>query len=384
MRVMYVLHRYHTNQIAIMKGWKEHGDDLKLLTWYTGKVEDHSAVVPETLGYSRFFQAFFWIYVRLHFKNPFAKDVNLHYGFPPFGKFEKEVREFRPDLVILRERSIYTMSCYRVCKKHNIPAFLYNLSPVWAEPSYFKHDFAHRFVRSHCPEYRITPTRQIGIDITGKIRDPHSYWAPFLVEPMCPPSEKKYFYNHQINIFEIGKYQERKNHFMMVRVISRLKDTFPNIHLTIAGECSDHFHEEYYQNLAAYIQENHLESTVTLYKNLKKAEVNEIYRKTDIYVLASTGEPASISVIESMAFSVPSFSGTDNGTADYIKPGITGEVFRDCDEDDLYHKLAELLNEPDRIPQMGAAGYQSVLDEFQFINYYHVICQMLEDQRRGI
>ena len=248
MRVMYVLHRYHTNQIAIMKGWKEHGDDLKLLTWYTGRVEDHSAVVPETLGYSRFFQAFFWIYVRLHFKNPFAKDVNLHYGFPPFGKFEKEVREFRPDLVILRERSIYTMSCYRVCKKHNIPAFLYNLSPVWAEPSYFKHDFAHRFVRSHCPEYRITPTRQIGIDITGKIRDPHSYWAPFLVEPMCPPSEKKYFYNHQINIFEIGKYQERKNHFMMVRVISRLKDTFPNIHLTIAGECSDHFHEEYYQN----------------------------------------------------------------------------------------------------------------------------------------
>ena len=171
---------------------------------------------------------------------------------------------------------------------------------------------------------------------------------------------------------------------MMVRVISRLKDTYPNIHLTIAGECSDHFHEEYYQNLAAYIQENHLESTVTLYKNLKKAEVNEIYRKSDIYVLASTGEPASISVIESMAFSVPSFSGTDNGTADYIKPGITGEVFRDCDEDDLYHKLAELLNEPDRIPQMGAAGYQSVLDEFQFINYYHVICQMLEDQRRGI
>ena len=49
MRIMYVLHRYHTNQIAIMKGWKAHGDELKLLTWYTGKVEDHTAVVPETL-----------------------------------------------------------------------------------------------------------------------------------------------------------------------------------------------------------------------------------------------------------------------------------------------------------------------------------------------
>ena len=56
MRIMYVLHRYHTNQIAIMKGWKEHGDELKLLTWYTGKVEDHTAVVPETLGYSGLFE----------------------------------------------------------------------------------------------------------------------------------------------------------------------------------------------------------------------------------------------------------------------------------------------------------------------------------------
>jgi len=384
MRIMYVLHRYHTNQIAIMKGWKEHGDELKLLTWYTGKVEDHTAVVPETLGYSGLFESFYRFYMSLPHRNAFAKDINLHYGFPPFGKFEKEVKEFKPDLVILRERSIYTMVCYRVCRKYGIPAFLYNLSPVWAEPSYFKHDFMHRFVRSRCPEYRITPTRQIGIDMTGKVRDPHSYWAPFLVEPMCPPEEKKYFYDDRINIFEIGKYQERKNHFMMVRVFARLRERYPKIHLTIAGECSDPFHEEYYNRLCAYLKENHLEDAVTLYRNLSKQEVNDIYRRSDIYVLASTGEPASISVIESMSFCVPSLSGTDNGTADYIRPGITGEVFRDCDEDDLYKKLSGMLANPDRIPEMGAAGYQSVLRQFQFANYYSVIREMMEDQKKGI
>ena len=63
-------------------------------------------------------------------------------------------------------------------------------------------------------------------------------------------------------------------------------------------------------------------------------------------MLASTGEPASISVIESMFFCVPSLSGTDNGTADYIRPGITGEVFRNCDEDELYKKLSGMLANP--------------------------------------
>ena len=65
MRIMYVLHRHHTNQIAIIKGWKEHGDELKLLTWYTGKVEDHTAVVPETLGHSGLFEAFYRFYMSL-------------------------------------------------------------------------------------------------------------------------------------------------------------------------------------------------------------------------------------------------------------------------------------------------------------------------------
>ena len=71
----------------------------------TGKVEDHTAVVPETLGYSGLFESFYRFYMSLPHRNAFAKDINLHYGFPPFGKFEKEVKEFKPDLVILRERS---------------------------------------------------------------------------------------------------------------------------------------------------------------------------------------------------------------------------------------------------------------------------------------
>ncbi len=381
MRVLYVLHRYHTNQIAIMKGWREHGDEIRLLTQYSGGVEDHEYVQPIIVGYSNIFNIFYKLWVNvIRRKDPFAKDIRLRYGWPPVKKMEKLITEFNPDLVVLRERSWYTMTCYRICKKHGYRTFLYNLSPVWAEPSYWHHDFMHKIVRSHCPEYRYTPTNQIGIDLTGKIKDDHSYFAPFVVEPICAPDDREYFKDGKINLFEIGKYQERKNHFMMVRVLQRLVNIYPNIHLTIAGECSDRFHEEYYNRLVSYINDNNLRSYVTLYKNLPKKQVGEIYKNSDIYILTSTQEPASISVIESMAYSTLSISGTDNGTADYIIPGVTGEVFKDCDENDLFDKINMILSDKDTVPKMGRAAYQHVCEQFQFANYYSTFVKMIHDQ----
>lgn len=384
MRVLYLLHRYHTNQNEIMRGWLEHGDEIMFLTQYQGKIEDYTNIKPITLGYSWIFDVWYNFYVNVLRKNdPAAKDVRIRYGLPPLHRIAHYIDEFNPDLIILRERSLYTIFTYLLCNAKHYKTFLYNLSPVWASPEYFKNDIAHKIVRMLTPRYRFTPTHQIGIDMQGKIRDSYSYFAPFLVKPMCAPENRTYFHDGKINIFEIGKYQTRKNHFLMVKVIKRLSEQYPDIRLTIAGEMSDHFHEEYYNQLNNYIIDNHLEEIVTLKKNLSKKQVGDEYLKADIFVVPSTGEPASITVIESMAYSVLSISGTDNGTADYIKPGITGEVFEDGNENDLYNKMDRILSDRNNIPRMGKAGYQSVLDEFQFQNYYNVICKMMKDQAEG-
>ncbi|WP_026488654.1 glycosyltransferase family 4 protein [Butyrivibrio sp. XBB1001] len=383
MRILYVLHRYHTNMISTMKGWKENGNEVCVISQYKGKVEDHKYVVPHVMGYSKAFNVFFKLYVNVIKKNdPFAKDINLRYGIPPMKGIKKIIKEFNPDVIVLRERSLYTMFCYHFCKKNGYRTILYNLSPVFAEPGYYKYDLAHRLARKLTPEYRISPTRQIGIDMEGKVRDGKSFFAPFIVEPRVAPEERSYYKDGNINVFEIGKYQERKNHFLMVNVIKRLSEKYPQIKLTIAGELSDKFHQEYYDRLEKYIKEQGLEDRIILFKNLPKAEVERIYQETDLFVLTSTGEPASITVIEPMAFSVPTISGTDNGTADYIACGETGEVFMDCDEDDLYAKMDGILSEKDNIPKMGAKAYKHVCDNFQFRNYLDTIEEILADMEK--
>lgn len=78
-------------------------------------------------------------------------------------------------------------------------------------------------------------------------------------------------------------------------------------------------------------------------------------------------------MIEAMAFSVPAISGSDNGTASYIEEGINGYVFEDNNLEDLKKKLEMIVCDKENIPKMGKAGYQHVLDHFQFKNYFNVV-----------
>ena len=380
MKVLYMSHRYHTNQTTIMKGWKENGHEVRFLSQYAGKVEDYTYVQPIVVGYSRLFMAFDYIYVHfLKRKDPFAIDMKLKCGIPPLFKLAKYIKEFQPDIAIIRERSIYTICMNAICRHYHIPTILYNLSPVWDKPK--KMDLAHKIVWKLTPKYRMTPTNLVGIDYTGLVKDEYGYWAPFLMEPQVAPEERTYFANERINIFCIGKYQERKNHQMMIEAVEELLPKY-DLHLTIAGEISNPFHEEYYQKVVHYVKEHQLEDRVTFLVNLNRQQVSEEYKKADLYVVPSTGEPASITVIEAMAHSIPAISGTDNGTASYIDYGKTGYVFEDNNKEDLKDKLEKIICDKDNLKKMGAAGYQHVKENFQFKNYFERIEEIQERRKK--
>lgn len=380
MKVIYMSHRYHTNQTTIIKGWIENGHEVRFLSQYAGKIEDYKYIKPIVVGYSFLFRIVDYIYI--HFikrKDPFAIDMKLKCGIPPVFKLAKYIKEFQPDIAILRERSMYTIVMNAICKWYKIPTILYNLSPVWDKPK--KMDLAHKLVWKLTPKYRITPTNLVGIDFKGLVKDEYGYWAPFLMEPRIDPQEKKYFKNDRINVFCIGKYQERKNLQMMIEVVEELLPKY-NLHLTIAGEVSNHFHEEYYEKVTTYVKEHGLEDKVTFFVNINREKVFQIYKESDVYVVPSTGEPASITVIEAMSCSVPAISGTDNGTASYIDFGKTGYVFEDQNKADLKDKLEKIICDRENIIKMGAAGYQHVKDCFQFENYFEQIERIRSLQKK--
>ena len=380
MKVLYMSHRYHTNQNTIMKGWKENGHEICFISQFAGKIEDYTYVKPIVLGYGALFRAFDWFYINVLFrKKSNAIDMKLKCGWPPIRKMVKIIREFQPDVAIIRERSIYSICMTAICRYYHIPTILYNLSPVWDFK--FKDDLAHKLVWKLTPKYRMTPVDVVGISYDGKKKDENSFWAPFLMEPQLAYNERKYFQNDRINLFCIGKYQERKNLWMMVYAVERLGKKYP-LHLTITGELSNHFHQEYYDKITGYVKEHGMENQVSFYTNLNKKRVMEEYANADLYVIPSTGEPASITVIEGMAFSIPVISGSDNGSANYIENGKTGYVFEDCEQRDLEEKIELIIQDKDHMMEMGKAAYEHVKKNFQFDRYYGVVEEILREQKK--
>lgn len=375
MRILYMSHRYHTNQATIMKGWIENGHQVRFLSHARGSIEDYSYIKPIVLGYSKVYEAILWIYVNLiKRKDPSAIDARLKSGFPPIFKLVKNIREFAPDVAIMRERSVYTICMNALCKLYGIPTILYVMNPVWDVPK--KMDLAHRIVWKLTPKYRITPSELIGIERDNLVKDENAFFAPYLMEPQVSPENKEYFYNNRVNILCVGKYQERKNHHLMLEVFEKLVSKY-NIHLTIVGELSSHFHEEYYARIEEYVMSHGLSNSVTLLKNLNRTQMFEEYKKADICAVPSTGEPGAVTLLEAMAYSVPVIGGSNNGTASYIVQGKTGYVFKDNDTSDLLEKLETIVADRELLISMGKEAYNHVLENFQFDSYFKTINRLL-------
>lgn len=368
MRFLYVAPRYHTNQIPIMKGLKERGHTVCFLSHYAGKIEDYSYLTPEVVGYSSIFKAIDYLYVHLlHRNDPKAADKKLLRGFPPIFRLSRRIRNFKPDIAVIRERSVYSMVTYLICRRYHIPAVLYNQSPLWVEA---KNDLPHRIVRGLTPKVRMTPV--MGSPGPGLVREENAFFVPFVTEAKLSPENRDYCKDGVLHIFSVGKYEKRKNTLMLAEIVNELSRKYP-VHLTVAGECSTEFHQRYYNDVERYVTDHGLQDKITLLRNLNREEMDREYAKADLFVIPSTLEPASISQLEAMAFSVPVICSDTNGSACYVKEGHNGFQFKDNDKEDLQRVMEQFMEHPELVAEMGSRSYSDVETLYQFDNYYEGI-----------
>lgn len=374
MRFLYIAPRYHTNQMDIMKGLIEHGHEVRFISHYTAIIEDYSYVKPIVLGYSLLYRLIDFLYVKvIHRKDPEAIVFKIQHGFPPILKLRKLIKFFRPDVVILREKSVYSMVAYLLCKRQGYPCILYNQNPLWSEPA--KTDLAHRIVGKLSPKLRMTPV--IGVKKQGTSVKETDFFVPFIMEPQKAPHERNYFDNDSIHILCIGKYEPRKHHLMLLEIVEKLHEKYP-LHLTLIGEATTDFQKEYHEKVQTYVKEHHMERFVTVKTNVPRKEMDAEYTMADIYVIPSTREMASVSQLEAMSYSLPVICSDANGTACYVEDGITGYLFKDCNQTDLQEKLDKLLSDREGICKMGAAGYHALAEKYNFDHYFNTVMQMRE------
>lgn len=374
MKVMYIAPRFHTNQSAVVKGWIERGDAVTFISYYTAIIEDYSYVKPIVLGFSKWYYPIDWLYVNIIKRHdPGNTAFKINHGFPPIWRIRKVMKTEKPDLVIMRDRTLYTIVANLFCRRYGYKAVLYNQSPLWDRPP--KQDFLHKLVRNMTPEKRMTPV--IGQKSEEKQIEKGSFFVPFVVEPQMAPEEKNYFNNNKIEILSIGKFEPRKHHIMLSDIIGELSKDMPGIHLTIIGEATGRLQKEHLQEVESYIKDHKLEAYVDIKINVPRKETDEYFKKTDVFVIPSTREMASISQLEAMSFSIPVIISDKNGAACYVEDGQCGYLFKDCDREDLKEKIRIMLSDRDKIKKMGEESYRQVCEKYTFQNYYQAVMDML-------
>lgn len=380
MKVLYIAARYHTNQIPIMRGWLQEGHKVKFISQYKGGTEDYTDLVPEILGYTWWFGLLLKIMGKLRKimgKSPIGYSFQASFGIPPVGKLCRTIRNFKPDIIIMRDRSLYNVIAYGIVGKHGYPCVLYNQTPL-LEKEKENLGLVHRLYRKLTPNVRMTPV--LGRTGRGMCIRKGAYYVPFVIEPHIPPIKKQYFQAGDIHILCVGKFEQRKHHLMLLDIIRHLRTEY-NIKLSLIGEAVTGKHKEYLSRVVQYIAENNMAGYTKVKTNCSVEEVYAEYAVTDLFILPSTGEFASVSQLEAMSCSIPVICSDSNGTSCYIEEGKNGFLFMDKDKKDLETKIRMALNDRVKLKEMGECSFRLVEEKYLFCNYEAAIKKILEDMK---
>ena len=155
----------------------------------------------------------------------------------------------------------------------------------------------------------------------------------------------------------VGADFERKGGMDLLRAFKKVRTVHPTAELCIVGP-------------RHLVIPSDLASGVVYLGFLSKKDPAEVRKfKTvlndaSLFVMPSHYEPFGIAPLEAMAYRVPAVLTDAWAFPEMVTPGVTGELVKSGDPDDLAEKIIGLLKSPDRLQSMGREGRELVIRKF--------------------
>ncbi|MGN0954788.1 glycosyltransferase [Dialister sp.] len=190
-------------------------------------------------------------------------------------------------------------------------------------PSYIQ------LVKQYCPETRI-------VYIPNPVKQ---------VRPLADLSKNKDKYY----IIDVARINKNKQQHVLIEAFARLAEYFPEWNLELWGD--NKTYSTYVNSLMQLIRKYHLENKVTLCGITNNVE--EVYRKADIFAFPSAYEGFGLALVEAMSAWLPALAfKTCTSVNELIKDGRTGFLV-DEDVDSFANKLKYLMKNKDVRIQLG-------------------------------
>lgn len=375
MHILFFAPRFHTNQVACVRVLKEKGHIVSFWTLNKGQSEDYSLISPDILEMSPLWCFFEKRLVK--FREPMFRRVWALIS--PLALIKK-LKIAKPDVVILREPFnfpgiIFIFACHVL----NIPYVIYTQGQKYRKAINWRIMIPYLLFTDLLGISWYTPV--LGNKNEENVFNLRNFrYLPFCCYPHAEDtsySSSKYF---GIHILDIGKFEKRKNHILLVRALALLMKDY-NFTLTIVGECTSLNHEHNLDELKTVLRETGMNERTRILLNQQPATVQNIYPQHDVLVLPATAEPASISNLEAMAYGLPVICSNSNGTACYTTHGVNGLLFNDGDLSSLIAALQIALADGVALKKMGLNALATVKATYNPDLYYTGLMKAIHETR---
>jgi glycosyltransferase involved in cell wall biosynthesis len=156
-------------------------------------------------------------------------------------------------------------------------------------------------------------------------------------------------------LISVGRFTQPKGYPDLVEAFAKIHAAFPDTRLVIVGD------GELFTEINELVQQKYLQDVITL--TGLRHDVPALLAASDLYINSSWWEGMSISVLEAMSAALPVVA-TDVGDTPNLVIHDTGLLVPSHQPDQLAQTTIELLNQPDKMRQLGENAHQHVMENY--------------------
>ena len=167
----------------------------------------------------------------------------------------------------------------------------------------------------------------------------------------------------------MGVVRESKGILILLEAANRLAKNNLGYDIRIVGKCESPMFEQCVKNK---IQELHIEDHIHLCGVVSHEEKMELYRESNIFCFPTFFESESLPMVlmEAMQFSMPIVATRWRGIPSLIEEEVNGFMVPTQDSLAIANKLEILINNPEKMQQMGERGRELFLEKYSISKYY--------------
>lgn len=149
-----------------------------------------------------------------------------------------------------------------------------------------------------------------------------------------------------------GRFAEEKNIDVIIKAVAQAKKAIPDITFALAG------HGAAFDSIKKLINKLHLENNIRFLGTIGRYELADLYRASEIFVITSTSETQSMTLIQAMACGLPVIGVRARALPEYIEGN--GILIEPGDFKTLSEKIVSLLKNSDLRNELGIRGSKFV------------------------